>query len=310
MENRVHSELKAALSAMPDMIITIDNLKQIRDIFASMPSPALADSIQMTERLIPGFNGAPDVSVIIFEPIEKTSDNLPGILFMHGGAFVIGNANNVFCQTLIDEINCVVVSVEYRLAPENPYPAALEDCYSALKWLSENAFELGVDSSNIAVVGGSAGGGLTAALTLFSRDHKGPSIAFQMPLYPMIDDRGTPSSKEIIDKRVWNGISNANAWKMYLGSNPKNKVSQYAAPARANDLSGLPPTYTCVGECDPFRDETIDYVARLTQAGVPVEFHLYPGCFHLCESLVPQAEVSQQIQNEYIKALRCALKKQ
>lgn len=131
-----------------------------------------------------------------------------------------------------------------------------------------------------------------------------------MPLYPMIDDRNTtPSSFEITDARVWNRESSISSWKMYLGEHHEGEVSQYAAPARATDLSGLPPTYTCVGELDPFRDETIDYVARLLRAGVPTEFHIYPGCYHGFDSLMTTAEIGQRAETQYVEALKYALNK-
>ena len=136
---------------------------------------------------------------------------------------------------------------------------------------------------------------------------KGPAIKFQMPLYPMIDDRSiTQSSNEIQDNRVWNQANNVSCWNMYLGGK-KDEVSQYAAPARATDLSGLPPAYICVGDLEPFRDETIEYVSKLTKAGVPVEFHLNPGCFHGCELILTDAEISKRIVTEYVQALKRGL---
>ncbi|MGO4348441.1 alpha/beta hydrolase [Paenibacillus sp. MCAF9] len=314
MEKKVNPEIKEIFSHMPEVIYTQENLvakrNEMYEMFAGIAgSLPINDAVLTSEKHIPGANGDPDVRIKIYEPRVK-DEILPGVLYIHGGGYILGSADMMdpTLQQLVSEINCVIVSVDYRLAPEHPFPAPLEDCYAALNWFSENAEELGVDSTRIAVVGPSAGGGLTAAVSLLARDRKGPSIFFQMPLYPMIDDRNmTKSSNEITDERVWNKTKNQLAWKMYLGE--IGEVSQYAAPARATDLSGLPPTYTCVGDLDPFRDETIDYVLRLTQAGVPTEFHLYPGCFHGFEEYFPAAEISQSIVIGYHTALKRALHK-
>jgi acetyl esterase/lipase len=314
MEEKLNLELKKMFSVIPEVIYTHENLgakrKEMNEMLAGMAdSLPVNDAVLTSERYVPGAVGDPDVRIKIYEPRVK-DEPLPGVLYIHGGGYILGSADMMdpALQQLVSELNCVIVSVDYRLAPEHPFPAPLEDCYAALKWFSENAEELGGDSSRIAVVGPSAGGGLTAAISLLARDRKGPSIIFQMPLYPMIDDRNiTKSSNEITDGRVWNKAKNQLGWEMYLGE--KGEGSQYAAPARATDLSGLPPTYTCVGDLDPFRDETIDYVLRLTQAGVPTEFHLYPGCFHGFEEYFSTAEISQRIVKEYNAALKFALHK-
>lgn len=310
METKLNPELKPMFSIMPASRI-FENLEETRNSMQELvlSSATTDESVSISNRFITGSEGAPDVRIRIYKPIIKDKV-LPGLLWIHGGGYVLGTPemNDDLCQRYVTEANCVVVSVDYRLAPENPYPAAIEDCYAALKWFSEHAEEFGVDSSRLAIAGASAGGGLTAALSLLARDRQGPPIVFQMPLYPMIDDRNnTRSSSEITDERVWNRDSNMKGWAMYLGPNQEEDVSPYAAPARATDFSGLPPTYTCIGDLDPFRDETIDYIVRLRQSGVPVEFHLYPGCFHGFEVLVPQAEISQRATREYVQALKRAL---
>lgn len=310
METKLNPELKSMFSVMPASRI-FENLEETRNSMLELflTSATTHESVSISNRFITGPEGAPDVRIRIYEPIKKDKV-LPGLLWIHGGGYVLGTPemNDDLCKRYVTEANCVVVSVDYRLAPENPYPAAIEDCYAALKWFAEHAEELGVDSFRLAIAGASAGGGLTAALSLLARDRQGPPIVFQMPLYPMIDDRNnTQSSSEITDERVWNRDSNMKGWAMYLGTNQEEDVSPYAAPARATDFSGLPPTYTCIGDLDPFRDETIDYIVRLRQSGVPVEFHLYPGCFHGFEVLVPQAEISQRATREYVQALKRAL---
>lgn len=311
MKNRIDPELRETLELFPPL--DIDNIEATRQGMAAaaqMNEIAIDESIIISEKMIPGLENNPSVRVKIYEPKERT-ETLPGLLWIHGGGYVLGTADegDALGQQFVLEANCVVVSVDYRLAPEHPYPAALEDCYAALKWFSDQADELDVDRSRIGVAGQSAGGGLTAALALFTRDKKGPELCFQMPLYPMIDDRNnTPSNLEITGNMIWNYDLNEKGWTMYLdGKNGTDEVSQYAAPARATDLSNLPYTYTCIGQLDPFRDETLDYVTRLSRAGVDVEFHLYPGAYHGFEGIVPTASISQRALNEYVGAVKHAL---
>ena len=311
MESRVLPELLPMLSMMPREDFKQEDIVQLRaGMDAVFGKPVIPDGVTVTVRMIPGPEGAPEVRVRIYEPKENGEKPRAGILYIHGGGYILGTPEMTdgSCVQMATELGCVVVSVDYRLAPEHPYPAPLEDCYAALGWFSENAATLGADSNNIAVVGGSAGGGLVAALSLMARDRKGPAIAFQAPLYPMIDDRNiTASSREFTDPRVWSREKNLAAWEMYLGPLYGGDVPQYASPSRAEDMSGLPPTYTIVGALDLFRDETIDYVARLLQAGVPTEFHIYPGCFHGFDMF--PCEVGRRASDELIGALKRALVK-
>lgn len=308
MRNKLDPELRSVFSTLPEM--DFDDLHKqrimLREIFESPPSDR---NVKVTERIIPGPADNPEVHVKIYEPNVKDK-LLPGLLYMHGGGMVMGSPEMLdeVCYKYVNEVKCVIVSVRYRLAPEHPFPAGPEDCYAALEWFSKNAKDLGVDSSRIGIAGASAGGLLTLAVSLMARDRKGPQLIFQMPLYPMLDDRNiTPSSHEIIDKRVWCRDLNIKAWKMYLGDVGKDEVSPYAAPARATDFTGLPPTFTFVGSLDPFRDETIDLVARLSQAGVSTEFALYPGCCHDFELLAPDADVSKRAVKTMLSALKRGL---
>jgi acetyl esterase/lipase len=198
-------------------------------------------------------------------------------------------------KRFIDASNCIVVAPDYRLSIEAPYPAALEDSYDALLWMKDHVKELGIRDDQLMVGGDSAGGGLTAALTLYARDKEEVAIAFQMPLYPMIDDRMTNESAKDNNAPLWNSKSNFNGWKLYLGDlfgTPN--VPYYAAPARAKDYSKLPPTATFVGDLEPFRDETIQYVENLREAGVKVDFNIYRGCYHAFDAVCPKAEVSKE----------------
>jgi acetyl esterase/lipase len=198
--------------------------------------------------------------------------------------------------------DAVVVSVEYRLAPEHPFPAGLEDCYAALVWLAAEARALGVDPARIAVMGQSAGGGLAAGLALLARDRGGPRLCCQLLGIPELDHRlETASMREFVDTPLWNRPNAIMSWRHYLGE-PPGEVSPYASPAIAKDLRGLPPAYVSTMEFDPLRDEGIEYALRLLQAGVPVELHQYPGTFH-GSGLVAGAAVSRRAQAEWLDAL-------
>jgi acetyl esterase/lipase len=264
------------------------------------------ENVIWEDRVVPGLDGDPGVSVRIYRPVDSQV-NLPGLLYIHGGGMVMGSVKgeHARAEMLCDSVRCVVVSVEYRLAPEHPHPAPMRDCFAGLTWMAANSSALGIDPQRIALYGASAGGGLVLATALMARDQGGPQVCFQMPIYPMIDDRHeTPSSHEITDVGVWDRPGNIEAWEFYLGGVP---ADAYAAPARAEDLSGLPPTFIDVGELDLFRDEDVAFANRLLHAGIPTEFHLYPGAYHGSENFAPAAELSQRIWATRIGALRRAL---
>jgi acetyl esterase/lipase len=250
------------------------------------PVPALERSetpnLEISERRIPGPAGAPDVRVLIYRPIDSPEPS-PAILHLHGGGYILGSpemgdANN---RTLSAALNCVIVSVDYRLAPETTFPGPLEDCYAALQWLYLSAQELNVDRTRIAIKGESAGGGLAAGLALLARDRAEIPIIFQCLTYPMIDDRPAADPHPYAGEFMWNQESNRFGWAAYLGREPGGEgVSPYAAPARAEDLTALPPTLIIAAALDLFLEENLDYARRLTRAGVPVELQLYPGAYH------------------------------
>jgi len=206
---------------------------------------------------------------------------------------------------LVKKYGAVVVTPEYRLSGEAPYPAALEDCYSALKYLKNNADNLGANSGRIMVGGESAGGGLTAALCMYARDKSEVNIAFQMPLYPMLDNLDTQSSKDN-HAPVWNTKRNHYAWKKYLGDLWGKDVPPYAAAARQNDYSNLPPAYTFVGDIEPFYCETLTYIDNLKKAGIEAEVDVYPNCFHAFDMLLPHKKISKkaiaQFEKKYLEA--------
>jgi acetyl esterase/lipase len=301
--------LDALLEVMPGGPNAIPDIVQRRAAVASMlaaievaPNPR----VTFEDRTVPGPDGEPDISVRIYRPVESTGQ-LPGIYFIHGGGMILGDieGEDAAATRLCDEVGAVVVSVEYRLAPEHPHPAPVEDCYAGLVWTAKNASELGIDADRLAIFGASAGGGLALATALVARDRGGPQVRFLMPVYPMIDDRNqTPSSHEITDIGIWDRAGNIEAWAWYLGG---KEADEYAAPSRAEDVSGLPPTFIDVGTVDLFRDEDIAFAQRLMQAGVPTELHVYPGSYHASETFAPDAALSQRIWAVRLDALRRAL---
>lgn len=241
-----------------------------------------------------------DVPLLVVKPTAsgaRPPTQTPGILWIHGGGYATGMPQMVFISRalrLVQRYGAVVVSPAYRLAPKHPYPAALHDCYAALRHLVDHADELGINSSQIMVGGESAGGGLTAALCLYARDRGEVAVAYQMPLYPMIDDRDTASSRNN-HAPVWNTRRNHRAWKAYLGDLwETDAVPPYAAPARATSFAGLPPAYTFVGDIEPFYCETLAYVERLREAGVEAAVDVYAGCFHAFDMLLPFKRVSRR----------------
>ena len=232
------------------------------------------------------------------------------LVFFHGGGWVLGSAatHEQACRLLASDAGVRVLSVDYRLAPEHPFPAGLEDCYSALEWLHDHADELGVDTARIAVNGGSAGGGLAAGLALLARDRGGPELCFQYLGIPELDDRlDTPSMQRFHDTPMWARPAAEKSWEWYLGdAHGADDVSPYAAPARATDVAGLPPTYISTMEYDPLRDEGIFYALKLLEAGVSVELHSFPGTFH-GSAIVTTAAVTRRAGTESLTVWRRAL---
>jgi acetyl esterase/lipase len=281
--------------------------KLVTEMLAAMPA---VEGVTGQDQSVPGPQGGPAVRVRVYRPDDQPS-KLPALYWIHGGGYVMGDIeqDDRLMKQMVKRIGCVAVSVDYRLAPEHPFPAPVEDCYAGLKWLFTHADELGVEPSRIAIGGPSGGGGLTAGLALLVRDRKEVPVAFQLLIYPMIDDRNvTPASHAITDPRVWNRESNRLGWKAYLGRDGGGvDVSPYAAATRATDLTNLPPTYISVGTLDLFVDENVEYAQRLIQAGVPTELHVYPGAFHGFDLFAPSARVSKQFKADRDSALKRAL---
>lgn len=241
----------------------------------------LARGVNYEEKQIEREDGT-SLRICVYSPKEK-KENVPGLLWIHGGGYGLGAPEQdfSFIQSFVEASGCVIVAPDYTNSPTAPYPAALNDCYIALEWLRDNGESYGMRSDQIFVGGNSAGGGLCVAVSLMARDKGDINIAFQMPLYPMIDDRMITPSSQNNDAPIWNTKSNELGWQLYLGeSYGTDNVSKYAAPARETDYSALPPTLTYVGDIEPFTDETLIYVDNLRNAGVEVRFRLFEGCFH------------------------------
>lgn len=286
-EHLVDPELLPFLGFFPAGGLTIETLPELREamnaMLAATPSPeGLPVSVETV--MVPGPAGAPDVRVVAYRPTE-TAQPSPAVLHIHGGGYLIGSPEmmDASSRQMVVDLGCAIFSVDYRLAPETVFPGAIEDCYAALVWLQANAASLGVDPGRIGVRGESAGGGLAAALALLARDRGAAPLAFQHLIYPMIDDRTAvhPDPHPFTGDYVWTPTNNAFGWTALLGTAPGGEgVSPYAAAARAEDLTRLPPTYISVGALDLFLEENLDYARRLARAGVPIELHVYPGAYH------------------------------
>ncbi len=242
------------------------------------------EGLHCEEHFIPSKNSGPDIRIRVFRPINSDK-NLPGLLYNHGGGYMLDvpeGSLDVIKQFIVAR-PCVVVAPDYRKSMKNPYPDGFNDCYDTLLWMKENAVSLGISSSKFIVAGHSAGGGLTAAVTLKARDTKDVDIAFQMPIYPMIDHRqNTESAKNMDSVPVWNGKTNAIGWSLYL-KNTKGTIPSYASPSLNSNYNNFPPTITFVGDLEPFKDETINYVEALKSEDLPVKFELFKGAFHAFE---------------------------
>lgn len=289
--HELHPEIAEAAALVPFDEISAEVLPSLRAAMGSIDVP-LTDAVERTDHLV---LGDPEVPVRVHRP-SGVDDVLACVFSMHGGGYVIGSysMDDPFFDELCPKLGVVGVSVEYRLAPEAPYPGPLDDCHRALQWTYEHADELGIDPHGIGVTGVSAGGGLAAALALLVRDRGEIPVAFQLLDSPMLDDRQITPSSQQDGLAVWSRGSNTFGWKSYLGDlYGRDDVPYLAAPARTPDLSGLPPAFVSVGAVDGFRDEDVDYALRLNQAGVPTELHVYPGACHGFQ-LAPEAPVTKQ----------------
>ena len=316
MKYNIDPELAGSFEFLPKLGFEdpVTARKEMETMMEEFGGPVDATGTVIENRTIPGPAGDAGPAVRIYTP-EGMNQTSAGLLYIHGGGFAIGDLDSEEAAAVMicRELQVVVISVDYRLAPEHPYPAGLEDCYAALQWMHSQAGALQVDPQRIGVRGGSAGGGLSAALALLARDRGGPALCFQYLGIPELDDRlQTVSMTEFTDTPLWHRPNAVLSWNFYLGDSYRpggDEVPIYAAPARASvaELRGLPPAYVTTMEFDPLRDEGIEYALKLLQAGVAVELHNFPGTFHGSE-LLAEAEVSKRGSDEGLEALRRGLK--
>ncbi|PZR33354.1 MAG: alpha/beta hydrolase [Caulobacter segnis] len=308
--SHVDPELRAAalqVLSEPSKPITRANLAEIRALWVP-PPPLPSPEIRLLK--VPGRRGDPEVPVELIGA-AATGRPRPAILHIHGGGFISGKARNLtaFCQHLASEFDCVVVNVDYRLAPETPYPGPVEDNYEALAWLHREAPRLGVDPDRIVVMGESAGGGHAAILTLLARDRAEVPLRAQILLYPMLDDRtgATRMPPPHVGTIGWNAAANRFGWESFLGGPAGGaRAPAGASPARVADLSRLPPTFIGVGDIDLFVEENFDFARRLVLAGVPTELVVVPGAFHAFDFVAPEARVSRDFTRAWKAALKTA----
>lgn len=306
IEELLDPELRPILDLPSLGPVTRDSLQAIRDAVqamqAAVDTPPTKTSVSL--RKIPARDQ--ELSLYIYQP-ENAPQNNPALLWIHGGGYIMGDANDLMAPLFAEQVACTVISVDYRLAPEHPFPAGPEDCYTAFLWVHENAAELGINPDRIAIGGQSAGAGMAAGVALMNRDQKGPEPFFQYLLYPMLDNLHDTPSGRLEHHVVWNRQISLNAWEMYLNGTPPQDASPYASASRATDLSSLPPCFVVVGAQDLFRDECINYAQRMMVANVPVQLEVIPGMAHAGEVTIPQALVSQRMQKSYLQALRDGL---
>ncbi|WP_298461539.1 alpha/beta hydrolase [uncultured Cellulomonas sp.] len=294
-------ELAVALGARPELVVTSLAPADIPALRRQAVEPD-RDAVTRggwfaaTTHAAPGALGAPDVPVLMLRPATVRTP-VPCLVHLHGGGLITGGRYDDVgpVAELAAAVGCAVASIEYRLAPEHPYPAAVDDAFAALSWLAADAVRLGIDPDRVVLHGISAGGGLAAATALLARDRGGPPVLGQLLVCPMLDDRdGSPSARQMAGRGAWDRTANATAWGAYLGDVAGGPgVPAYAAPARATDLSGLPPAFLDVGSAETFRDEVVRYADRLWSAGGDAELHVWPGGFHGFDHFAPEAAVSR-----------------
>lgn len=292
--------LVAAMARTPQPPMTEESLPLMRSgpAFPDGADAISGRAVGARELLIPGPEGAPELEITVFTPERPGSGPAPVLVNFHGGGMIMGHRSWEHARVvdLVERHGMVGVNVEYRLAPEHPFPAGVEDNYAATRWVSEHAAELGADPDRLIVMGGSAGGGFAAAVSLMARDRGGPAIAGQLLLCPMIDNtNSTAASLQYDGIGTWQRDANLLAWRCVLG--PELAYSEeapaYAAPSRADDLSGLPPAFIEVGAAEMFRDENTDYASRIWAAGGRAELHVWSGGFHGFDMFAPESELAR-----------------
>jgi triacylglycerol lipase len=296
------------LDVFPTINFDASTYQVARAMMAQAPLPEIGGDIAVSTQSVQSADGA-NIRIVVYEPAGKRGGNArPAILHIHGGGYIVGAPEMMTAANckLVSALGCVVASVDYRLAPEAKYPAAVDDCYAALRWLHGNAASLGIDAKRIAIKGESAGGGLAAALALLARDRGDAPIALQVLVYPMLDDRPPATPNPYTGEFIWTAASNVFGWSSLLvGPAGGPDTPAYAAAARATNLEGAPPAFICVGALDLFLEQDIAYATRLLRAGVPTALHVYRGAYHGFD-IVADAKTTKQFWRDSLEALAAA----
>jgi len=299
--SRLDPELAPVVAQVPVLDLTdlVAARAALALMYAQINTAAPDPAVTRSDHRVPGAAGDPQVQLRVFRPADADGQVLPCLYWTQGGGYVLTapDMDDQWCEQIAHTHHCAVVSVDWRRAPETPFPGPAEDCYAGLAWVVRHAADQLIDTTRIVIGGHSSGGGSTAGLALLIRDRGEFTIAHQLLIYPMLDDtNSTPSSHLVTDPQVWNRTSNEIGWRGYLGDTyGTDRVSPYAAPTRMADLSGLAPATILTGELDLFVDEDITYAQRLMHAGVPTELHVYPGAHHGFDRHVPTATVSRRL---------------
>ena len=300
----LEARAERGLPAVGDIATRRDNSRLLFEV-VSQRAGIPVQPVTVTQHTAPADDGH-HVPLRLYRPDRARQG--PLVVDIHGGGMISGtlDQNDALLRNLSARSELPVLTPDYRLAPEHPDPTPVEDCYAAMRWAAANAAELGIDPSRIGVMGGSAGGGLAAGVALLARDRGGPAIARQLLVYPMLDDRTLTSDPHMADALLWSDDDNRTGWTALLGASAgsdADEVSIYAAPARATDLSSLPPAYIDVGGLDLFRDEDVDYATRLQRCGVPVELHVVAGVPHAFDILAPETSAGRQVTDSRLRFL-------
>ena len=306
MTHNVDPELLPALEALKGLwgdtsmdLSDINVARQIHDAMAGHTNSAApkTDGVESSRQVITNEEHGFDVIAYVHQPTKRSTSPLSVLLHIHGGGLVTGSAAHAESQlrAWVKQYNCVVVSVEYRLAPEHPFPSGLLDCFTVLQWLHNQPTKLNVNSEKIVVFGESAGGCLAAGLALYARDHSEIKIARQILLYPMLDFRNVEAADQAnLETLIWSRKNNQFGWASYMSSKVDDAMLAYASPTFAENWRGLPPTYVCVGDIDLFHKESVNYVEKLCEAEVSAEIDVYPAAYHAFQVVVPEAGVSKK----------------
>lgn len=299
-----HPQLMVSMSLRSDS--SLQTGRRLIDALSKQAEKLVADGVDVRTEMVPSNAGEPPVRALVYEPSGRVGPSA-ALLWMHGGGLVMGRPemNHELCSRIANELSIVVVSVDYRLAPEHPFPAGLDDCVRVLEWMHEHTDALGIDPERVAVGGGSAGGCLAACVAQVATDRGDLPVRFQLLQYPMLDDR-TPLRDH--DALLWTNTSNEYAWTAYLNHPPREYEGRaYASASRRVDFRGLPAAWVGVGDIDLFHDECVAYVERLEAAGVPVQFDVVPGMYHGAEAIRPDAPVTAGFIDGMLAALAAGL---